>query len=222
MSESRYYPPPDFTRPPPDFIQPFQHQQQPHTSTFRPSMWSWSETPREPGWNCPHAGRQNGAAAGVGFMPTRGNYAPRRPYGKLNGDICTAISDVIGVIFDLKLKHMLQKIQNVERRVSICCLVMHHHLYLGQHFAGHRGGRQNYGAVNNYGQKVTVEPYVIMTWPMARETTTFAINTYWIVPCTTYHRKIKRSQSIPTFVTPVTGASKTKKNIMNIFLSMLR
>lgn len=90
MSESRLYPPPDFTRPPPDFIQPFQHQQQPRTSTFRPSMWSWSETPTEPSWDSAQAGRQNEAAAGIWFTSNRGNYGPRRPYGKLYGDICTA------------------------------------------------------------------------------------------------------------------------------------
>lgn len=110
MGESRHYPPPDFTRPPPDFIQPFQHQQQqPRTSTFRPSMWSWSETPTEPSWESAQAGRQNGAAAGIGFTSNRGNYVPRRPYGKLYGDICTAtiryaaISDIIEVLIDLKL-----------------------------------------------------------------------------------------------------------------------
>lgn len=36
-------------------------------------------------------------------------------------------------------------------------------LCLGQHFVGHRGGRQNYGPVNNYGQKVTVGRHIIMT-----------------------------------------------------------
>ena len=82
MSESGYYPPPDFTRPPPDFVQPFQHQQQPRISTFRPSMWSWSETPTEPIWDCAQGGRPKGANAT--------NSAPRRPYGKLYGDICTA------------------------------------------------------------------------------------------------------------------------------------
>lgn len=83
MKESSHYPSPDFTRPPPDFIQPFQQQQQPRASSFQPSMWSWAEAPTEPGWDSARAGWQNGAAAGVGFSSHRGNYGPRRPYGKL-------------------------------------------------------------------------------------------------------------------------------------------
>lgn len=83
MKESRHYPSPDFTRPPPDFIQPFLQQQQPRTSSFQPSMWSWAEAPTEPGWDSAWAGWQNGAAAGVGFSSHHGNYGPRRPYGKL-------------------------------------------------------------------------------------------------------------------------------------------
>eukprot|EP00066_Takifugu_rubripes_P015233 XP_011604499.1 PREDICTED: nuclear fragile X mental retardation-interacting protein 1 [Takifugu rubripes] len=103
MNESRHYPPPDFTRPPPDFIQPFHQQQQPRTSSFQPSMWSWADAPREPGWDSAQAGWQGGAGAGIGFSSNRGHYAPRRPYG--------------------------------------------------QHFAGHRGGRHNYGPSNHQGHK---------------------------------------------------------------------
>lgn len=90
MNESNHYPPPDFTRPPPDFIQPFHQQQQPRTSSFQASMWSWADAPREPDWDSARAGWQRGAGAGIGFNSNRGNYAPRRPYGKLYRDSCTA------------------------------------------------------------------------------------------------------------------------------------
>lgn len=69
-------------------------------------------------------------------------------------------------VIDLKLKHLLGNIENVnvEFKVFILfflsCII---NLCLGQHFVGHRGGRQNYGPVNNYGQKVTVGRHIMMT-----------------------------------------------------------
>lgn len=55
MSEPERYPPPDFSCPPPNFL-----QQQPRSSSFHPSMWSWGETPSEPSWSRGY--HQEGAA----------------------------------------------------------------------------------------------------------------------------------------------------------------
>ncbi|XP_034072808.1 nuclear fragile X mental retardation-interacting protein 1 isoform X1 [Gymnodraco acuticeps] len=80
MNEPRHYPPPDFSCPPPDFIQPFQQQQQPGSSSFHPSMWSWGETP-EPSWE---SRGQAGWHTGAGFGPPsgRGDYGSKRPHGQ--------------------------------------------------------------------------------------------------------------------------------------------
>lgn len=61
----------------------------------------------------------------------------------------------------------------------ICLLLDSVHLFchassilcLGQHFAGHRGGRQNYGPGNNQGHKVAVESYLVVAWPLCVEIT---------------------------------------------------
>ncbi|XP_070814065.1 FMR1-interacting protein NUFIP1 [Chaetodon trifascialis] len=83
MSAPEHYPPPDFGCPPPNAIQPFQPHQQPRTSSFDPSMWSWCETPSEPSWNhSSQAGWHHGPAAGFGFPSSRGNYGPKRPHGQ--------------------------------------------------------------------------------------------------------------------------------------------
>ncbi|KAJ4924234.1 hypothetical protein JOQ06_000474 [Pogonophryne albipinna] len=85
MNEPRHYPPPDFSCPPPDFIQPFQQQQQqPGSSSFHPSMWSWGETP-EPTWESTWESRgQAGWHTGAGFGPPsgRGDYGSKRPHGQ--------------------------------------------------------------------------------------------------------------------------------------------
>ncbi|KAK5847640.1 hypothetical protein PBY51_016750 [Eleginops maclovinus] len=80
MNEQRHYPPPDFSCPPPDFIQPF--QQQPHSSNFHPSMWSWGET-SEPTWESRgQSGWHTGAGAGFGPPSGRGDYGSKRPHGQ--------------------------------------------------------------------------------------------------------------------------------------------
>lgn len=81
MNESGHYPPPDFSGLSSNTTQ---YQQQPRSSSFHSSMWSWSETPSEPSWDhSGPAGWHHGAAAGFGFQSGRGNYGPKRPYGKL-------------------------------------------------------------------------------------------------------------------------------------------
>ncbi|KAL7369507.1 hypothetical protein ABVT39_000971 [Epinephelus coioides] len=87
MAEPGHYPPPDFGCPPPNTIQSFQQQQQQQqqsrSSSFQPSMWSWSETPTEPIWDySSQPGWQHGAVAGSGFPSGRGNYGAKRPYGQ--------------------------------------------------------------------------------------------------------------------------------------------
>ncbi|XP_042368971.1 nuclear fragile X mental retardation-interacting protein 1 [Plectropomus leopardus] len=82
MGEPGLYPSPDFGCPPPNSIQ----QQQPRSSNFHPSMWSWSETPTEPTWDYSgQAGWHHGAASGSGFPSGRGNYGHKRPYGQTYG-----------------------------------------------------------------------------------------------------------------------------------------
>ncbi|XP_038573026.1 nuclear fragile X mental retardation-interacting protein 1-like, partial [Micropterus salmoides] len=86
MSDPGHYPPPDFGCPPPSSIQPFQYQQQPHSSGFHPSMWSWGETHSESSWDHRgQAGWHHGPAAGFGFPSGRGSYEPKRPYGQNYG-----------------------------------------------------------------------------------------------------------------------------------------
>uniref|UniRef100_A0A3Q4G903 C2H2-type domain-containing protein n=1 Tax=Neolamprologus brichardi TaxID=32507 RepID=A0A3Q4G903_NEOBR len=63
MNESANYPPPDFGSPPSNSFQSFQ-QQPSHSSSFHPTMWSWSETPTEHSWGCDSSvGRHHGSAA---------------------------------------------------------------------------------------------------------------------------------------------------------------
>ncbi|KAL3999254.1 ATP-dependent Clp protease, protease subunit [Sarotherodon galilaeus] len=82
MNESANYPPPDFGFPPSNSFQSFQ-QQQSHSSSFHPTMWSWSETPTEHSWGCDSSvGRHHGSAASYGFSSNRGNHGPTHTYGQ--------------------------------------------------------------------------------------------------------------------------------------------
>ncbi|XP_068165608.1 FMR1-interacting protein NUFIP1 isoform X1 [Antennarius striatus] len=77
MNEPGHYPPPDFSCPPQNSIQ------QPRSSGFHPSMWSWGDTPPEPSRDYSgQAGWHQGAAGRFGFPPGRGNCGPVRPYGQ--------------------------------------------------------------------------------------------------------------------------------------------
>ncbi|XP_076736811.1 FMR1-interacting protein NUFIP1 isoform X4 [Maylandia zebra] len=82
MNESANYPPPDFGSPPSNSFQSFQ-QQQSHSSSFHPTMWSWSETPTEHTWGCDSSvGRHHGSAASYGFSSNRGNHGPTHTYSQ--------------------------------------------------------------------------------------------------------------------------------------------
>ncbi|KAM9328544.1 FMR1-interacting protein NUFIP1 [Pholidichthys leucotaenia] len=71
MSDQGHYPPPDFSSPPPNSI-----QQQPRSSSFHPSMWSWAETPTEPRWDY---GGNRGWNTDYGSPSGRGSCGPKRP-----------------------------------------------------------------------------------------------------------------------------------------------
>lgn len=84
MNESANYPPPDFGSPPSNSFQSFQ-QQRSHSSSFHPTMWSWSETPTEHTWGCDSSvGRHHGLAASYGFSSNRGNHGPTHTYSEWN------------------------------------------------------------------------------------------------------------------------------------------
>ncbi|XP_017282285.1 nuclear fragile X mental retardation-interacting protein 1 [Kryptolebias marmoratus] len=72
MNVPERYPPPDFSCPP-----PVSFQQQPRSSSFHPSMWSWGETPSEPGWTYGEA-----AGEGYSFPSDRGHYGHKGPYSQ--------------------------------------------------------------------------------------------------------------------------------------------
>ncbi|XP_030010647.1 FMR1-interacting protein NUFIP1 isoform X2 [Sphaeramia orbicularis] len=87
MDEPGQYPPPDFSCPPPNSFQPLK-QQQPRSSGFHPSMWTWCETSSEtPGlWDSGgQPGWYHGSAAGSGYQSGRAKYGPSRPYGQNSG-----------------------------------------------------------------------------------------------------------------------------------------
>ncbi|KAJ0009339.1 hypothetical protein NQD34_001041 [Periophthalmus magnuspinnatus] len=74
MSESGYYPPPDFSSPPPSTF-----QQQPRASSFQPGMWHWQETPSETSWG--YNTSYYGATASYGSQSLWGSYATNAAHG---------------------------------------------------------------------------------------------------------------------------------------------
>ncbi|XP_014853536.1 PREDICTED: nuclear fragile X mental retardation-interacting protein 1 isoform X2 [Poecilia mexicana] len=89
MSESERYPPPDFSCPPPNFSCPPPNfiqqpqQQQPRSSSFHSSMWSWGQTPFEPSWG--QGGYYHSQANGPAY------YGPKPQFNQhFGGEWCQA------------------------------------------------------------------------------------------------------------------------------------